>query len=270
MMDFNNKKFVLNDDKEYEVIEFVEFDNRSYLYLVNVDSEEDSCFKEFVDSNGEFILDDIDPDLFENNIFPLFIDKFVTYADEDKSIKKYRMYEELYKYIFEKYIMTKVDLKKYDDLISNSDLGFGDITKKINLKSGLDEYLNLNHIFILNRFYINKLNSKDWDIITNGSVEDKIKVVESTYKDVIKYDIKNGLKAKINYTYSTSDDSFSDNDQLVIGIYYGNNKIKYEDGDKYLENSILKKKFLSELSEKMINDFKNNMDISVKILFEKK
>ena len=270
MIDFNNKKFVLDNDKEYEVIEFVELNNRYYLYLVNVDSEEDSCFREFVDNNGEFILDDIDPELFTNEILTLFINKFVSYAEEDKVIKKYKMCEELYKYIFERYIMTKIDLKKYDDMISNSDLGFGDITKKINLKSKLDEYLNLNHIFILNRFYINKLNSNDLDIITNGSVEDKIKVVERTYKDIIKYDIDGDLKAKINYTNSTSMDAYSDNDQLVIGIYYGNNKIKYESGSKYLENSKLKKAFLKELSEKMIDEFKNKMDLSVKVLFEKK
>ena len=75
MIDLENKRFKLANDKEYEVIEYLTHNNKTYVYLVNVMDELDSEFKELVRDNGDYYLDDIDHELFKNEILKLFINK---------------------------------------------------------------------------------------------------------------------------------------------------------------------------------------------------
>lgn len=71
-MDYSNDKFTLENGKTYLVIEQVDYDNKIYLYIANRDDEKDTKFVEIKDDN----LLDIDPVLFEEKIFPLFVEKF--------------------------------------------------------------------------------------------------------------------------------------------------------------------------------------------------
>lgn len=72
-MDYTNKKFVLEDNKTYIVIEQVDYEDNIYLYIVNKDDEDDSRFVQI--KNDELL--DIDPELLKDRIFPLFIDKII-------------------------------------------------------------------------------------------------------------------------------------------------------------------------------------------------
>ena len=71
-MDYTNDKFTLDNGKTYLVIEQVDLDNKTYLYIANRDDEEETKFVEIKDDN----LIDIDPILFEDKILPLFVEKF--------------------------------------------------------------------------------------------------------------------------------------------------------------------------------------------------
>lgn len=71
-MDYTNKKFTLYDNKTYIVIEQVDFNSNTYLYIVNSIDEEDSKFVEI--KNDELL--DIEPVLFNEKILPLFLKKF--------------------------------------------------------------------------------------------------------------------------------------------------------------------------------------------------
>ena len=70
-MDFSDKCLTING-KNYIVIEQVDYDNHTYLFLLNDNDELDSMFCEV---NGKDVLL-IEPELFKNKIFPLFIKKF--------------------------------------------------------------------------------------------------------------------------------------------------------------------------------------------------
>lgn len=70
-MDYSDKSFTLEDGKEYIVIEQVNYNGGTYLYLVNDDDETDSAFVEVKEND----LVKIDPELFKNIIYPLFIEK---------------------------------------------------------------------------------------------------------------------------------------------------------------------------------------------------
>lgn len=71
-MDYTDKKFTLDDNNTYIVVEQVDFENNTYLYIVNSMDEDDTKFVQIKDDK---ILD-INPNLFNNKIFPLFVEKF--------------------------------------------------------------------------------------------------------------------------------------------------------------------------------------------------
>ena len=71
-MDYINKSITMNDGRKYIVIEQVNNDNNVYLYLVNDSDESDTAFVEMKDNEAV----QIDPTLFQNKIFPLFLEKF--------------------------------------------------------------------------------------------------------------------------------------------------------------------------------------------------
>ena len=71
-MDYTNKTLTLNDGIIYVVVEQVDYDDKTYLYVVNSEDENDTTFIELNGGN----LSTIDPELFKNVIFPLFKEKF--------------------------------------------------------------------------------------------------------------------------------------------------------------------------------------------------
>ena len=71
-MDYTNKQYTLDDGNTYIVIEQVEFDNHTYLYIANTSDEDDTRFVEIKDK--QFVK--IDPVIFENDVWPLFLEKF--------------------------------------------------------------------------------------------------------------------------------------------------------------------------------------------------
>lgn len=184
--------------------------------------------------------------------------------------EKYIEYENLYKKYFEIYMFSLIDLKKYDDLINNSELGFGLVQSKIELKSQLGEYLNLNHIYILNNFYVEKLSREELETLKSNNKEEILSLIKRTYKEVIKYPRENNNKQfKVNYTNYSSEDVLSFNDELVIFIYYGSNTKSYYTKEAYLKNYEEKLEFLEQLKNQMSLEIKQKLDINSKILHQK-
>lgn len=71
-MDYSDKSLTMKDGREYIVIEQVNYENGIYLYLVNDADEKDTAFVEMKDG----VAVQIDPKLFQEKIFPLFVEKF--------------------------------------------------------------------------------------------------------------------------------------------------------------------------------------------------
>lgn len=70
-MDYNKKVITLEDDKKYLVIEQVDYDNHTYLYLVNDNDDKDGKFVEVTEEG----ISSIDPTLFQEKVLPLFLEK---------------------------------------------------------------------------------------------------------------------------------------------------------------------------------------------------
>lgn len=74
-MDLSNKAITMKNGKEYLIIEQVNFEGNAYVYLVNENDYKDAMFRKVI--TGENMqLEEIDSDLFEEVIYPLFAEKF--------------------------------------------------------------------------------------------------------------------------------------------------------------------------------------------------
>lgn len=71
-------KVLIVDNKEYIVVETVEYEGKLYAYLVNNANAIDSIFKEVI-LNDDMKLLSIDKSLFLEKIYPLFLEKFKNY-----------------------------------------------------------------------------------------------------------------------------------------------------------------------------------------------
>ena len=101
--------------------------------------------------------------------------------------------------------------------------------------------------------------------------EEIFNLIKNIYKNIITYtreDIPN-KRFKINYTFSTSKESFSYNDELVVAIYYGKNTIDLISKENYLDNYYKKQEFLNDLSNNLSNEIKNKLDLDCKIIYLK-
>ena len=176
-----------------------------------------------------------------------------------------------YKEEFEKYFLSKIDLKKYDEEISSSDLGIGDNRAHIKLKSELNEYFNLNHFYLLNYFNIDVLSEEDKNILVNGTDEEKNSVIERTFKEVIKRNVSTAKadRYKINYTGTNSLNDYKYNDELVLALYYGPNKEKYGSKEAYLDHYVKRVEYLNELSNKLVKEIREKLNIDASVIIRK-
>ena len=196
----------------------------------------------------------------------------------DNNYELYNKIENFYKYLFEYFLLSKIDLRKYNDKIKSSNLYFGVPHPNIGqLLSNLNEYINLEYIYILNNFYIEKISIEDINVLKQY-VDKKIEIneqllniVKNTYKEVIKNNYCNGeytnIKYKVFYGYINLKNAV-DNDALVLKIFYSRNTIKLDD-EEFIKNIKDKRDFLEKLSNEIIDEVKNKLEINCNILIEK-
>ena len=199
----------------------------------------------------------------------LAIDKGLI-VNNDKS--KYNNLVKIYKYLLEYYISTRIDFLKYEELIKNSGLYIG-INKKYKV---LNEYLDLDYIFLINNLFVEKLSPDDIDRLMTKFKKDKISselvdVIERTYKDIIYDNYINdkyqNIICKVCYG-PVVPFNMVNNNSLVIKIYYGKNTINL-DGDEFINLHEQQLAFFEELRLQIINEVKEKLDINCEVLLEK-
>ena len=197
----------------------------------------------------------------------------------DNNKNTYMSLQHVYKYLFERYLVSKVNLKRYNDLIKNSELDFGvPHPTQEQLATNLKEYLSFEYIYVINNFFIEKLELNDLDLLKEylkkGTFEFNSKMqkfVERTYKDVIKNNYHKGeyTDKKYSVCYGAAIPSnFAYNDELVLKILYSKNKIKLADND-FLKNMREKEKFLNEIIMLLKQEVLTRLGISCSVLVEK-
>jgi len=195
---------------------------------------------------------------------------------EDKSL--YIALQEIYKYLFEVYIFSKVNLKKYDEEIKNSEYYFGKPNPNSKqLISGLREFMGLDHIYLLNNFFIEKLEMNEIELL-KGNLGKKIEaskelleMVERTYKEIIKKNFFKGEYTdnvyKVCYGVAVPS-NFADNNAIVLKIYYSKNTKKLND-EEFINNLVKQKELIKGLKERLKKEMEDKLGVPCEVLDEK-
>lgn len=196
---------------------------------------------------------------------------------KEKNILKSSIYlqvQGLYQKALDYYILNNSSIKKYDDMISNSELDFGLIDEKHKHIHHINSYLDLKYIYVRNFLFIEKLNMQQLSYIYNKilindlNIDNQlIEIVKNTYKDVINDNYKHGeYKQNTTTCYgSVIPDNIVASNSLVFCIHYGKNNIKLEKED-FLNNYKEKRTFLDNLKQDMEMNLSKELNINVKIL----
>ena len=190
----------------------------------------------------------------------------------DGNEEKYNLLVRNYKYLLEYYINSKIDLLKYDNMIKNSDLSIGTNSKY----KSINEYLNLDYIFLINNLFVEKLSNEDINEILNKFNKDDISnelitIVERTYKDVILDNYReDGYTDKIyKVCYGPIvPRNMVNNNSLVFKLVYGRNLIDVE-GDKFIGLHKKQLMFLEDVINKLKEEVSNKLNIDCEVLLEK-
>ena len=164
----------------------------------------------------------------------------------DKFIKLYTNY----RILFDKYLMNKLSLKKYDDEMSNSKLIFIPIAKEYQSNEQLFSTMGLKYIYLLNPLYLEKLSPDYINFFLNLTDEDLrnpsseiYDAIEKTFKTVIDSsydDITLTSYDNNNYILSTKD--------IVIGVIYDEDAdIGLGEDEEWFENFTQKNRYFNDL-----------------------
>ncbi len=164
-----------------------------------------------------------------------------------------------YKYVLEYYISTIIDLKKYEKEINDSKLFIG----KNNKYKKLNNYLNLDYIFLINNLFVEKLSKEDIDLLQTAFNKDNISnelldLIRRTYKDIIRDNYLDGDYNNSIYKVCYGPfipSNMVDNDALVFKICYGKNTLNL-DGDDFIELNKKQLSFFKELIDKIKEEIK--------------
>lgn len=192
-------------------------------------------------------------------------------------ISIYDKLENYYKYLFEKYLITKIDFKKYRDLFNNSELEFKP-AKVINpTLNDLNEYFKFDYIYLMNNFFIEKLSLEDINLLENSIDENSaskeiLELIENTYKDIIKNNyIKNEYTDETyNIVYGKSTpDNFARNDSIIFKIYYSVVD-KNETKEEFLSRYDAVMKFITDIQESLKKEVEEQLKVNCDVLVELK
>ncbi len=186
----------------------------------------------------------------------------------------YRQMYTLYRELVSKYLIEKLNLKQYDNMINNNPLNY----KKVDIdKMDIYQKFNsryLNYFYIRNNIYLEHLSRKEYDFLFQKlnsenvfSIDDNtLNFLEQTYKKVIFEDaLGNGNIVYVNYGPETID-FIAPNNSIIIGIRYD-----MYDNSENLDNSSWDTRFLKQqdyitsLLKRMYDEYKNK-EILVNII----
>ncbi len=192
--------------------------------------------------------------------------------NDDNSV--YIQLENKYKYIFEQYFLSKVNLLSYENRIDSNSfyIGVGHPNQR-QLISNLDNHLNSKYFYIINHFFIEKLDTNDINYLNECQLNDiqALSIIERTYKEIVKDNFIHGNysneKYKVNHGVAIPE-NFADNDSLVIKLFYGRNTEKLE-GEEFINNLTKQNEFLKQIKNELIKEITTKLQIPCEIIIEK-
>ena len=178
--------------------------------------------------------------------------------ENNKVNNMYNLLFKNYKIILEKYLMSLLSLKKYDEMLKESELRFIKLSNDDIDYYQLFSTMKLDYLYLRNNLYIEKLSVEDinkvcklsdYDLVNPG--EDLFKLVERTFLNIINPGNSSSAKHMVCYGID-SDEYWFESDQLVFGLRY--NMYFHDNGvsdEQWYKNYLSQMKFLHNLIFRM-------------------
>jgi hypothetical protein len=156
----------------------------------------------------------------------------------------YKLMQALYKKAFITYIADKLDIKKYDEELANSELNF--ISDESDSYMGAKYYLGTKYFMILNPCYIERLDKSDLELLRrtietgNAEVTEELDgMVQRTWPEITRI---NGKYEDFYVMTNKSPKYKFPNNAIVLGI--GKETYKDENGNVDMSKEVIKDDFL--------------------------
>lgn len=194
-------------------------------------------------------------------------------CDKKEFCLNFMYVQALYRKGLDQYLMEKLDLKKYDDLLANSSLRF---IKRDNDSQNVYQQtssLPLSYIYLHNNIYIERLDRSTLDFLQNRIDSQKlnvdaelIQIVRKTYSKVIK--VFPDEKVPVKGVYSRDGKKIASNNAVIFEIGH---QSEFDEKGNYvsLENEAHKKTYLKEeLIPQLEAEFSKKLKCPVTIFIE--
>ena len=179
----------------------------------------------------------------------------------------------LYRKLFTEYLIKKLELKKYDGEIINSDLNFKTVDEE---KKDVYQYFlgdELKYFYIRNNIYIERLTEEEKRFLDNKlkegneTLDDETqKFIEKTYAKMIFEDVGQDGKKYITFYGPNSSSFTAENDSVVIGIRYDE---FYSDGldDETWDDLHMKQMmYLEDVIYKLVDEQAEKLSVPMTVL----
>jgi hypothetical protein len=188
---------------------------------------------------------------------------------------KYFMLQALYKKTFEEYLITRIDIKKFDDELKDSELKFISGREKHKSIYQKYDYMNLTFIYLINNIHVEKLDDSDLELLQtslkqyNGEISDElIKMIEKTYQSVITItykSINDDNDYDVLYGNTINGERRVPNNALVLEI---NTIPEYDKEGNYVdrEKEVVKDDYIDDMIARMEEEFTVELRIPVEVL----
>lgn len=201
--------------------------------------------------------------------FPNLNGNFINNLSE-KEIEVYLELYSAYSYFFRKYMIDRLDLRKYDEKLTNSNLNYLKVKDE-----NMDIYQDyskdvLNYFYIRNNLYVERLTLEEKEyvyekFVTGDNImSDKmINFIENTYKKVVFENISNdGQLCNINYG-PDNPMYYAPNNSLIIGVRYDDFNLNGQTDEEWDANRQKQFDYLFEVMDNLEYDSNNKVDIPV-------
>jgi len=179
----------------------------------------------------------------------------------------------LYRKLFSEYIMGKLELKKYDDELTNSSLNFKCVDEE---KMDVYQYCTsdeLKYLYIRNNIHIERLSDQEKNFLINRlrDIKDELdeearQLVQSTYQKLIFEDVGKDGKQHITFYGPDSMNYTARNDSLIIGMRYDEFDLNGLDDEAWDELHTKQLMDLREMFYKLVIEQKGKVNVPITIL----
>ena len=137
---------------------------------------------------------------------------FFTVIVSGRDVKKTENIEEIYRYAFSKFLLDKLDLKKYDEELMKSNMCFIPRDEAHKEEAQKIDQMGLQFFYIRNEVHIDRLSEEQKDVLRKQELntqltDETLQVIEKSYADVMGYEVINtesDKNAKTTYDLTSS------------------------------------------------------------------